>query len=186
VEQLNSVIPALEGAVTGIEAELQAAQAAAAAQAASAAASPPPAAPSTVAPSSPSMPSASVSEEPTLEILKLSDLAEITYESGADSTYSRINSDRAVLIDIIKSQEANTVDVSEDTIAAVDEINDALPDGIELTLTYDAAIQINNSIRDMVQEGLLGAFFAFMVILLFLRNWRSTLISAISIPLSVI
>ncbi len=53
-------------------------------------------------------------------------------------------------------------------------------------VTYDASIQINEGIWDMVREGLLGAVFAFLVILLFLRNFRATIIAAISIPLSIV
>ena len=61
-------------------------------------------------------------EDLELELLSLSDLAEVTYDPGVGSTFSRSNSEPAVLIDIIKTQEANTVDVSEDVETAIEEL----------------------------------------------------------------
>jgi len=148
-------------------------------------------------------------EEPTIELVTLDELAEITYDPGVGSMFSRSNGEAAILIDIIKTQDANTVDVSEGVVEAVEELTGEpativserglftgvayaaegvalIPDDIDLAITYDASVQINGGIWDMVREGLLGAFFAFLVILVFLRNWRATIIAAVSIPLSVI
>ena len=56
----------------------------------------------------------------------------------------------------------------------------------QLTAIYDQAQQIRNSINGVIREGILGAIFAILVIFLFLRNVRSTLVTAISIPTSII
>ncbi len=148
------------------------------------------------APSAPTMPSApsggSMSApdmemgEMTLEFVALGDLADISYAEDADKLYSRADGQPAVLINVAKTQDANTVDTSDGVKEALDEIAADLPEGSEVTYTYDGAVQIEESIADMFREGLLGALFAFIVILIALRNWRSTLISAVSIPLSVV
>lgn len=187
IGQMEAMIPPLEGAVAGIEAQLAAAQAAAAGSSA-------PTAPSTGGVPSMSMPSGSAPdagdtiepEEPEIELVTLGDLADIQYDAGAGIAMSRSNGQQAVLIDIVKSQEANAVSVSEQVQEEMASLASLMPEGTEYQVTYDAAVQINNSISDMVREGFLGAIFAFLIILVFLRDWRATLISAISIPLSVV
>lgn len=188
VAQLEAVIPALDSAATSIKTQLAEAQSAAAALA-------PPAGGSV--PSSPqmSMPSGGASAdidtdmemaEPELELVALGDVADVSYGAGEQEVYSRANDTPAVLIDVVKTQEANTVDTVEALRVAIDDSMDGLPVGTAVTYTYDGSDQINRSIEDMIQEGLLGALFAFIVILVFLRNIRSTLISAVSIPLSIV
>lgn len=125
-------------------------------------------------------------EKPTIELVALGELADISYDDGSDSSLSRAGGKPAVLFDIVKTQEANTVDTAEGIRAALDKVRGQLPKNTEITYTYDGSVIIEDSISNMVREGLLGALFAFLIILLFLRNWRSTIISAISIPLSVI
>ncbi len=188
--QLEAVIPMLDEAAGSIKAQLAEVQASAAEMQPPADASP------STGGSVPSMPSApsgggSVSidtemEEPTIELVRLGDVATVTYGAHETGVFSRAGGEPAVLIDVVKTQEANTVDVSEAVQVAVADTLSELPDGTEVTYSYDGAVEINQSISDMIQEGLLGALFAFIVILLFLRNIRSTLISAISIPLSIV
>lgn len=178
----EQAIPALTAAVSSIKAQLAALQSAAGSA---------PSAPSAPSMSAPSGSSSSASadmemEEPTIELVALGELAKITYDDGSGSSFSRAGGKPAVLFDIVKTQEANTVDTAEAIRAKLDEISDQLPANAEITYTYDGSVIIEDSVSDMVREGLLGALFAFLVILLFLRNWRSTIISAISIPLSVI
>jgi len=181
IAQMSAVIPALEGAVAGIESQLAAAQSAAMAGGTSM-----PSAPSGFGVSS--MPTAEGSEESTIaiELVELGELAEVTFDTSAESDRSRFNGEAAVLVNVVQSQDANTVEVSELVQAELDDLQTELPSGIDMKVTYDAAEAINESIWDMVREGLMGAFFAFLVILFFLRNWRSTLLAVISIPLSVV
>lgn len=192
VAKLEMVIPALDEAAAGIKAQLaQAQKEAAAAAAASPAAPAQGASGGTPAMSAPSgggsmSPSSVEMADPELEVVTLGELATVTYGGDADAVSSRANGQTAVLIDIVKTQDANTVEVSKAVQDAVADVLPDLPAGTDTTYTYDGAIMIEKSIDDMVQEGMMGAVFAFLVILLFLRNWRSTLIAAISIPMSII
>ncbi len=118
-------------------------------------------------------------------IVKLADVADITYGPAEGTVGTRANGVPAALIDITKTQDANTVDVSERVTAEMDQLKTELPRNAKVITVYDASNGINASVNGMVREGLLGALFAIIVILLFLRNWRATIIAAISIPLSV-
>jgi multidrug efflux pump subunit AcrB len=121
-----------------------------------------------------------------IKLIKLSDVASVTYGPGSDAIGSRSNGKPAALIDIVKSQDANTIDVAAGVRKEMAKLAPQLPYGTKVEYVYDASDGINASVKGMLEEGLLGALFAFIVILVFLRNWRSTVIAVISIPLSVI
>jgi len=78
------------------------------------------------------------------------------------------------------------VQVTEKVREEMDTIAGSLPGDAKVEYVYDAANGINASIEGMMREGILGAIFAVIVILLFLRNWRATLIATVSIPLSIL
>lgn len=121
-----------------------------------------------------------------IKLIKLSDVASVTYGPGPDAIGSRFNGKPGALIDIVKSQDANTIDVVKNVRKEMERLAPQLPVGTKVEYVYDASDGINLSVKGMLEEGLLGALFAFVVILLFLRNWRSTIIAIISIPLSVL
>jgi len=115
----------------------------------------------------------------------LADVATVTYAPEDGAIGSRANGHPAALIDIVKTQDANTVDVSGKVTAELARLKSELPKGTSIETVYDASNGINGSVEGMMREGLLGALFAIVVIMLFLRNWRATVISAVSIPLSI-
>ncbi len=124
--------------------------------------------------------------EAKITMVKLSDVADITYAPVEGAVGSRANGSPAALIDIVKSQDANTVDVSNAVQDEMKRLEKEMPAGSTVKVVYDASVGINASVEGMFREGMLGALFAIIVILLFLRNWRATIIAAISIPLSIL
>ncbi|MFT9849246.1 efflux RND transporter permease subunit [Aneurinibacillus sp. REN35] len=124
--------------------------------------------------------------EQKIKLIPLSELAEIKQGTGKVSAISRTNGTSGVALDILKNQDSNTVDVTNDVKAKLTELKAKLPKGSDITVTYEQATQVKESIDGMLREGMLGALFASLVILLFLRNFRSTLIAIVSIPLSIL
>ena len=116
---------------------------------------------------------------------RLGDVATITNSQVYPNGTARVNSTSGVLLNIYKSQTGNTVKASDGVLSTITTLNRDNPD-YHLTPIYDQAQQIRNSVTGVIREGLLGAIFAVLVIFLFLRNVRSTLVTAISIPTSVI
>lgn len=119
-----------------------------------------------------------------LPFVKLGDLADIK-EIGKVESVSRTNGKDAIAIQIVKGQEANTVDVVNDVKAVAKDIEKKHSD-LTLDITLDQGEPIEKSIETMFSKALFGAAFAVLIILLFLRDWRSTIISIISIPLSIL
>ncbi|MGO2684311.1 MAG: efflux RND transporter permease subunit, partial [Microbacterium sp.] len=115
----------------------------------------------------------------------IGDVATVSLDSEPVSSISRVNGEDALSISITKLPAANTVEVSNGVIAAIDELRESFPDA-EFTIVFDQAPFIEQSIETLATEGLLGLVFAVLVILVFLLSIRSTLVTAISIPTSVL
>ena len=115
----------------------------------------------------------------------IADVASVALETEPVSSISRVNGEDALSISITKLPAANTVDVSNGVVAALDELRSTFPDA-EFTVVFDQAPFIVQSIDTLATEGLLGLVFAVIVILVFLLSIRSTLVTAISIPTSVL
>lgn len=114
----------------------------------------------------------------------LKEIAKIEFMGKAESI-SRTNGQEAIAIQIVKAQDANTVEVAN---AVKDMIPDLEKDydGLDVEVTLDQGEPIEASVETMVSKALFGALFAVIIILLFLRNFKSTIISIISIPLSIL
>lgn len=116
--------------------------------------------------------------------VQLQDIATIEVVGKAESI-SRTNGETSIGMQIVKAADANTVDV----VNAVKEQLDGLESDIEgLTITpiFDQGEPIEQSVETMLSKAIFGAIFAMLIILLFLRNFRTTIISVISIPLSLL
>ncbi|MFD1179535.1 efflux RND transporter permease subunit [Paenibacillus puldeungensis] len=116
--------------------------------------------------------------------VKLGDIAEIETIGKAESI-SRTNGKESIGIQIVKANDANTVDVVNQVKDKVDELSKQYPD-IRFNIMMDQGKPITDSVNTMLSKALFGALFAVLIILIFLRNIRSTIISIISIPLSLL
>src|SRR5690606_8657048 len=115
----------------------------------------------------------------------IGDVAAVAQESDPITSISRVNGEPALTIAVTKLPAANTVDVSRGVLAVLPDLEESLG-GAEFTVVFDQAPYIQQSIEALAQEGLLGLVFAVLVILVFLLSVRSTLVTAISIPTSVL
>lgn len=119
-----------------------------------------------------------------LPTIKLSEIADIKVVKDAESI-SRTNGKDSIGLQIVKGSDANTVSVAE---AVTKELDTFKKDnkGIKVSTTYDQAEPIKESVSTMLNKAIIGAIFAIIIIMLFLRDIKSTLISVISIPLSLL
>ncbi|WP_191557202.1 efflux RND transporter permease subunit [Metabacillus idriensis] len=119
-----------------------------------------------------------------LPTVKLSELADIKTVGEAESI-SRTNGEEAIGLQIVKSADANTVDVANAVKEELDGFEKEY-DNLKILSTLDQAEPIEESVSTMLSKALFGAVFAIIIILLFLRDIKSTLISVVSIPLSLL
>lgn len=116
--------------------------------------------------------------------VKLSEIAKIEV-IGTSESISRTNGKESIGIQIVKANDANTVDVVNQVKDKAEELKGLYP-GMDLTIMLDQGKPIEDSVHTMLSKALFGALFAVLIIMIFLRNIRSTIISIISIPLSLL
>src|SRR5690606_4746619 len=99
---------------------------------------------------------------------------------------ARYDGDEAVVLSVVKQGGTNTIQVVDNILKRLDSVREELPPGVQLEVIRDNSQTIRTSVNAVVEHLVLGALLAAAVVLLFLGNARSTLIAAISIPISVI
>ncbi|MGG1680304.1 efflux RND transporter permease subunit [Neobacillus sp. NRS-1170] len=126
----------------------------------------------------------SLKQAPQLPTIMLKDIADIN-EVGRAESISRTNGKEAIGIQVIKAADANTVEVANEVKAEIKKFEKKMK-GSEFETTFDQGKPIEESVSTMLNKALFGALFAVVIIMLFLRSFKSTLISIISIPLSLL
>ena len=120
-------------------------------------------------------------------LVRLRDVADVRRGSKEREEITRVNGIEAVEIDIFKEGDANTVELARRLHARLDTWNEEkLPRGFHLTTLFDQALFIRQAVDEVRQAAIFGGLLAVLVLFLFLRDWRSTLVIATSIPLSVV
>ncbi|MGH3928360.1 MAG: efflux RND transporter permease subunit, partial [Pseudonocardiaceae bacterium] len=118
--------------------------------------------------------------------VRLGDVAQVSSQIEPATGYSRSDGKPSIGIGITKTAAGNAVAVSHAIRDLVPEIERLAGPGGAVTIVFDQAPFIEQSIDDLTTEGLLGLTFAVLVILLFLLSLRATLVTAVSIPLSLL
>ncbi|MBO6570949.1 MAG: efflux RND transporter permease subunit [Balneola sp.] len=116
----------------------------------------------------------------------LKDVADIRQGYKEREAITRLNAKEAVEIAIYKEGDANTVAVAESAKERINEIQRNLPSGMKLEKVYDQSIFISSAVNEVKKAGIIGGILAVLVLYFFLRNFWSTVIISVSIPVSII
>ena len=119
-------------------------------------------------------------------VIKLGEIAKVKDTVKTVTSASRYNGINAVSLDIKKRSDANVVDVAKGTLARVEQINSTLPEGFKIHLIYDKSEAIQESVDNVIQNILLAIVLTSVLLLLFLGKLSTTLIAALTMPISVI
>lgn len=119
-------------------------------------------------------------------VYPLSDIATVDFAQASDSMVGRLNGTAAVAIILYPTASANLVETSAEVNEVLDEVAPVIGGDTEFNTLFEQAPYITDSIASLAKEGALGLLFATVVILIFLTSVRSTLVTAISIPLSLL
>ena len=111
-----------------------------------------------------------------------------TIENGTDivTAYAHVNGRRSVYIPVTKRSDAATVAVIDRVKANIPEFKKAVPDDVDVRLEFDQSPVVKNAVRSLTNEALLGAALTGLMVLLFLRDWRSALIVIANIPFALL
>ncbi|CAH0341248.1 efflux RND transporter permease subunit [Rhizobium sp. CECT 9324] len=118
--------------------------------------------------------------------VRLRDVATVTLGPDDGSTSLRSNGVQGVGLGIIRQAQSNTLNISEGVHSAVDALSKTLPEGTRIAITSDDAVFIEGALHEVELALSLSAFIVVVVLYLFLRDWRATLIPALTMPVALI
>ena len=115
----------------------------------------------------------------------VSDVAKVI--DGADVTvdYALVNGKRSVYIPVVKTADASTWEVVQTLRSKLPEMKSLLPDDVNISYEFDQSVFVMNAAKSLMTEGILGAILTGLMVLLFLQDWRSSLVVIITIPVAV-
>ncbi len=119
------------------------------------------------------------------EPVLLSDVAEVREVSSDISGISRTNGEPSLGLNVVKEPEANTVEVADGVMAALEEVRDDLGED-EVLVVFNSAEDVEESVNGLVEKALIGGLLAVGIIFLFLRSPRATFVTAVSLPTSIL
>ncbi len=114
------------------------------------------------------------------------DLGDVADASDIVTSYALAKGKRTVYMPVTKRADASTLSVVELVKKNIPKFKQVLPDDIEVTYEFDQSPYVVRAIRDLVKEGALGAVLTGLMVLLFLRDWRSAFIVVINIPIALL
>ena len=120
------------------------------------------------------------------QAIRLGQVADIVDGGAEQRRLSFFNGKKALGIDITKAREASTISVTDDIKAKLEEINKTLPKEVELVIVSDQGEDVAASMRNVTEALGLGALLTIVVVFVFLNSWRSTLITSLALPTSVL
>jgi CzcA family heavy metal efflux pump len=118
-------------------------------------------------------------------VIRIRDIGSVEDSYQEQTEIIRVNGKPGLTLRVQKLASANTVGVVDNVLRALPKLT-GIPNNVQLSLSFDQSLYIRQTIAGLQQEALLGAFLAMMVIMIFLRNIRGTLIIVVAIPLSIL
>ncbi|GMQ58539.1 efflux RND transporter permease subunit [Vallitalea sediminicola] len=131
----------------------------------------------------PNMPMPEIKMETTT--IKLSDLATIKEVNQNSKMYSKVNGEDSISLMIQRQTEFNTTDVSKKVNDTIDKIKEEYPD-MNILVTLDQAKYINDMVSSVTVNAIVGAVLAILILLIFLKDLRPTIVIGVAIPISII
>jgi multidrug efflux pump subunit AcrB len=116
----------------------------------------------------------------------MKDIARVTDATDVTVDYALINGKRSVYIPVVKTADASTWTVVQTLKSKLPEMQNLLPDDVKISYAFDQSVFVVNAVKSLITEGGLGAILTGLMVLLFLRDWRSSLIVVITIPVSIL
>jgi len=122
----------------------------------------------------------------TGKIVRIKDIAKVTFTLEDETVRVRVNKVPAVMFSVLKQSGANSVSVANDVLKQVEVIQKTLPSDIKLASAGDMTKGIKRSVEGILENIVIGAILAILIVWLFLGNYRSALITAVALPNSII
>jgi hydrophobic/amphiphilic exporter-1 (mainly G- bacteria), HAE1 family len=119
-------------------------------------------------------------------LVRLGQIADVSAGAAEPKSAARFNGVQAIGLDIVKSREYATTSVSDAVRSRIAQLEKTLPAGAKIQTVRDAAVRVSNSVRNVEETLIEGALLTVLVVFVFLNSWRSTVITGLALPVSVL
>jgi multidrug efflux pump subunit AcrB len=116
----------------------------------------------------------------------LRDIGAVSDSNDVVVGYAQVNGKRTVYIPVTKRADASTLDVVRNIRQALPAMQSVAPEDVKIDVIFDQSSYVVNGLKNLINEGILGACLTGLMVLLFLRDWRSALIVLVTIPISLL
>ena len=120
------------------------------------------------------------------QLITLGQVANVTAGAAQPTSAARFNGTTAIGLDIVKSRDYATTSVSDGVRARIAQLAATLPPGVKIEMVRDAGVRVRNSVANVEETLIEGAALTVLVVFLFLNSWRSTVITGLALPVSVL
>ena len=114
------------------------------------------------------------------------DVATVADASDVTVDYALINGKRSVYLPVVKTADASTWAVVQSLKSKLPEMQSLLPDDMTISYEFDQSVFVINAVKSLMTEGILGAILTGLMVLLFLKDWRSSLVVVVTIPVAIL
>ena len=127
-----------------------------------------------------------IATSPNGAITRLRDVARIELGASSYALRSLLNNEPAVALPIMQAPGANAIEISDSVRATMESLKANFPEGMDYAIAYDPTVFVRDSIKAVIKTLLEAIALVVVVVILFLQNWRSSLIPLLSVPVSII
>ncbi len=118
--------------------------------------------------------------------IRISDVASVIDGQDEYNNMSIINGKIAVGLDIRQTSNANVVNVAQLVYQTIKQLNKTKPQNLDISISYDKTIAVKDSLHDIEKTLVEGAMFTILIVFIFLKSWRSTIITGLTLPIALI
>ncbi|MCE9600770.1 MAG: efflux RND transporter permease subunit, partial [Gemmatimonadetes bacterium] len=118
--------------------------------------------------------------------VRLSQVARVEDAQEEERDAAFVNGERSIAIEIRKVSGGNTVDIADQVNKVIADLNQTLPGGVKLSMIEDRSVWIRHSVEDVQHTLFEGAILTVLIVFVFLNSWRSTVITGLTLPVSVL
>lgn len=127
-----------------------------------------------------------IKRDPSGIVTRLKDVARVELNAQSYALRSMLNNQQAVAIPIFASPGSNALEISKDVRKKMEELKAFMPDGVDYSIVYDPTVFVSDSIKSVVHTLFEAVALVVLVVIIFLQNWRASIIPLLAVPVSIV
>lgn len=127
-----------------------------------------------------------IKRDTTGAVTRLKDIARVELDAQSYALRSMLNSQQAVAVPIFASPGSNALDISKNVRKTMKRLKESMPTGVDYSIVYDPTVFVSDSIKSVITTLLEAVALVVLVVIVFLQNWRASIIPLLAVPVSIV